>query len=178
MVKLSTENQPFAVTLLTADTHFPDGYLDSSCPFLHGSQYLSSYSCASTMLNNFLYWLKQQDFYKDTVVVITGDHLTMQDKVFDFFPYENRYIYNTFINSPIKAPTKLRQATSFDVFPTILASIGVEIEGNRLGLGSNLYSEVPTVLETLGKEEFIKETQAMSLYYNQNIIRLNKEAKK
>ena len=169
--KLASEDKPFAVTLLTADTHFPDGYLDQSCPFLHDNQYLSSYSCASTMLNNFLNWLKQQDFYKDTVVVITGDHLTMQDKFFDFFPYENRYIYNTFINSSIKAPTKIRKATSFDIFPTIIASLGVEIENNRLGLGTNLYSEAPTVLETLGKEEFQKETRAMSNYYNQKIAR-------
>lgn len=40
-----------------------------------------------------------------------------------------------------------------DDFPTTLAALGVQIEGDRLGLGTNLFSEVPTLLEKYGMEE-------------------------
>ena len=38
--------------------------------------------------------------------------------------------------------------------PTTLAAMGVEIEGDRLGLGTNLYGTKDTLLETYGMEEF------------------------
>ena len=40
-----------------------------------------------------------------------------------------------------------------DNFPTTLASLGVEISGNRLGLGTNLFSSEETLIETYGKEQ-------------------------
>jgi phosphoglycerol transferase len=40
-----------------------------------------------------------------------------------------------------------------DNFPTALASLGVEIKGDRLGLGTNLYSDTQTLTEELGCEE-------------------------
>ena len=36
------------------------------------------------------------------------------------------------------------------MFPTMLASIGVKIEGERLGLGTNLFSDKPTIMEENG----------------------------
>ncbi len=174
---LAKENKPFAYTMLTVDTHFPEGYLDESCQSNHSSQYLSTYACASTMLSEFINWLKDQDFYKDTVVVITGDHLTMQDKMFQGMRYENRYIYNAIVNSSVKAESEIRQGSSFDVFPTILASMGVKIDGDRLGLGTNLYSSKPTLIDEMGLEKFKKETAAISRYYIDNIVNLPKESK-
>lgn len=175
--KLAKQNKPFAYTMLTVDTHFPEGYLDESCPNKYSNPYLSSYACASTMLSDFIDWLKAQRFYKDTVVVITGDHLTMQDTMFKGISYNNRYIYNTIINSSIKPETEIRQGSSFDVFPTILASMGVKINGDRLGLGTNLYSDKPTLIDELGLETFKKETRALSNYYIENIAKSPKEGK-
>lgn len=37
-----------------------------------------------------------------------------------------------------------------DLFPTMLASLGVQIEGNRLGLGTNLFSDKKTLMKELG----------------------------
>lgn len=36
------------------------------------------------------------------------------------------------------------------MFPTILSTLGVEIEGDRLGLGTNLYSNKKTIIEEQG----------------------------
>ena len=62
-----------------------------------------------------------------------------------------RTIYNVFINSALEANNTVnRTFTSFDLFPTILASMGVSIDGDRLGLGTNLFSNRLTLSEELG----------------------------
>lgn len=60
------------------------------------------------------------------------------------------------INSDTKAiKTEYRDYTTLDFFPTILASMGCTIDGNRLGLGTNLFSSALTLSELLGREEFL-----------------------
>ena len=39
-----------------------------------------------------------------------------------------------------------------DMFPTTLAAMGVQIEGDRLGLGTNLFSKRATLAEEIGYE--------------------------
>ena len=66
-----------------------------------------------------------------------------------------RHIYDCFINSPIKPlKEKNRDFTLYDIFPTILASLGCKIQGDRIALGTNLFSEKPTLYEELGEEVF------------------------
>ena len=47
---------------------------------------------------------------------------------------------------------KNREFTTLDMFPTTLAAIGCKIEGNRLGLGTNLFSSERTLSEQLGMD--------------------------
>ena len=83
--------------------------------------------------------------------------------------YANRRIYNAIINSAIEAKnTKNRKFTSLDFYPTTLASMGVKIEGNQLGLGVNLFSDKPTLLEKY--ENFNEELSKKSTFYNNKIL--------
>ena len=64
-----------------------------------------------------------------------------------------RKVYTAFINAPKEPEIKAkRDYTTFDDFPTTLASMGVKIEGDRLGLGTNLFSDVETLSEKYGRE--------------------------
>ncbi|MBQ6898056.1 MAG: LTA synthase family protein, partial [Clostridia bacterium] len=58
----------------------------------------------------------------------------------------------------------------FDMFPTILASIGCEIEGDRLGIGTNLFSDRDTVFEEFGVDYVNDELVKRSNFYNFNIL--------
>ena len=61
----------------------------------------------------------------------------------DIGDYKRR-IYNCFINLPdglMIGETTNREFSILDMVPTILASIGADIEGDRLALGTNLFSE-------------------------------------
>ena len=116
--------------------------------------------------------IKRQDFYEDTVIVIVGDHLSMQNEFFEDVISYDRVVYNTFINTGInEVNSKSRIASTMDLYPTTLVALGVEISGNRLGLGTNLFSNKKTLLEELGSELFNKELDRRSNFYNQELLK-------
>lgn len=57
-----------------------------------------------------------------------------------------------------------------DIFPTILESLGATIQGSRLGLGTSLYSETPTLIELLGYDELNRQMSYTSKFYNEVIM--------
>lgn len=169
--ELASLDKPFAVTIFTMDTHFKDGYLDSECDNVFEEQIDNVYACNSKMVNEFINWIKLQDFYENTTIVLIGDHLTMQSSMYsDHEDYERR-IYNAFINSSVDSiKSDNREFTNFDMYPTILASLGATIEGEKLGFGTNLFSNEKTLIEEIGFEKLEKELLKKSKYYKNKIV--------
>lgn len=153
ILALADEDQPFNFTMLTVDTHFEDGYVCPLCRDECGdNQYGNVMHCSSRQVTEFVAWLQQQDFYDNTTIVICGDHTTMDSNfcssVDDGFL---RRTYMTILNSAATCDsTEQRLYSTFDMFPTTLAAMGCQIEGDRLGLGVNLYSGQKTLLEQYG----------------------------
>lgn len=165
LTEISMTGQPFNFTMLTVDTHFEDGYYCEKCQPVTENQYANVYLCASHQLQEFLTWIQQQSFYPNTTIVLSGDHLTMDsDFCLNIDPSYERTVYNAFINPAVMpVQTKNRQFTTMDMFPSTLASMGVTIQGERLGLGTNLFSAEPTLaeqyeIETID-EELVKESK-------------------
>lgn len=161
--ELSSKDKPFNFTLLTSNTHVQDGYIDKSCKKKYKDAYSNSVYCNSKEINDFLRWVQKQDFYKDTVIVISGDHYTMQNHYFK--SKDKRRVYNLIINGPSTSRNHNREFSTLDMFPTTLGALGVEIEGNRLGLGTNLYSNEKTLMEKYGYKKFDRELAYRSKYY-------------
>lgn len=162
---LAKENKPFNLTLLTVDTHFPDGYVCRLCQNNYpDNQYANVYRCASRQVTDFVNWIKKQDFYENTTIVISGDHPTMDRDFCDHVPKSyQRKVYTVFLNSAAKRKDRnKREYSTFDYFPTTLAAMGVEIPGNRLGLGTDLFSGESTLTEKFGKKEEKKELEERS----------------
>lgn len=178
LTDLSKKDQPFNLTLLTVDTHFPGGYVCDLCPNKYESQYGNVWACASQQVGEFLAWIKEQDFYDNTTVVITGDHHTMDTEFYKGLDAKGsdgsgslRRVYNAFINPAVEPEKeKNRKFTTLDMFPSILASMGVGIEGNRLGLGTNLFSDKETLSEQYGYKYLFEELDKKSSFYNKNIL--------
>ncbi len=168
---ISQNAEPFNLTLLTADTHFTDGYLDKSCYKKFDKAYANSFYCSDNMVYQFIKWIQEQPFYENTTIILSGDHLTMQDDIYDGTNSNYvRTVYNAFINSRINfIENKNRVFTTFDMFPSTLAALGVKIEGDRLGLGTNLFSDKNTIPEEIGLDKFNNELQKYSSYYNEKI---------
>lgn len=167
ITELSKDKKPFVSLVSTMDTHFPDGYQDKRCPKKFKDKYLNSYYCSSLLIDDFISWAQYQPFYKDTVIVLVGDHLSMQKSTFAHINKDNRFAFNLIINSNKKNfYNEYRQFSSFDMFPTILSSIGADIKGNRLGLGTNLFSKEKTLIERLGYKKFSIEVEKSSNFYD------------
>lgn len=165
LLELSQQDTPFNLTMLTVDTHFEDGYVCEKCQDTFGdNQYANVMACSSKQVKEFVDWVQQQDFAADTAIVISGDHPTMDsDFCNDVDGKYERRVYTTYINSSAEKQTnEKRNYTTFDNFPTTLAAMGAEIDGNRLGLGTNLYSSQQTLTERFGKEKEEKELKKKS----------------
>ena len=166
--EISQKDQPFAFTMLTVDTHHIGGYFCEYCETEHEEQYENVMSCSSKQVQEFVEWLEQQPFYENTTIVITGDHLSM-DKGYFSRNVDEDYVrrnYNCFINSAVDTRfDENRQFSALDMFPTTLAALGCTIEGEYLGLGVNLFSGKPTLIEKLGYEKFDRQLTMSSDFY-------------
>ena len=170
--EIAQQEQPFNFTMLTVDTHAPDGYRCELCGDEYDSQYADVLACNSRQVAAFVDWVAQQPFYENTTVVLCGDHCSMNPDFFDNLPAAyQRTVYNAFLNAPL-APAKSaeRTFTTLDLFPTTLASLGVTIEGERLGLGTNLFSERETLAEEVGLSTLNRELAAKSTFYNRELL--------
>ena len=95
----------------------------------------------------------------------------MNNYSFNDIPDNNRTVFNTFINSNESTNnTNNRIFSTMDYFPTTIASLGATIEGDRLGLGTNLFSDKKTLTEEYGLEYVNTELNKNSKYYNNCII--------
>ena len=72
--------QPFNLTILTADTHFYDGYLCPDCEQTEDSQYSNVIRCSDKRVYSFVKWCETQEWYPNTTIILVGDHLTMDDE--------------------------------------------------------------------------------------------------
>lgn len=164
ILNIIKKEAPFSVLIQTNNTHY-------------GSK--KDFQQASVEVSAFIKWIQKQDFFKNTVVVVVGDHCNMNQGAFkkienDNFRYNGnikRKVYNVFIN-PTVLPKKMkhRKFSTLDMFPTILASLGASVPKDRLGLGTNLFSDTPTLLETYETEYIFRELNKKSPWYDRKLL--------
>lgn len=168
--KLGRSGELFNYTMLTVDTHNTEGYVCELCEEQYGQQYANVISCADRQIAEFVSWIKDQSWAQNTTVVLIGDHTSMVTDFWDDIGNYSRRTYNCFLNLPDGLNverTKNREFDTLDYFPTILASLGAKIEGERVGLGTNLFSERQTLTEELGGS-YAQEVSKYSVYYVEN----------
>lgn len=176
LTRLSNTGKPFHFVMETADTHAPEGYLSQYAEKKFPDQYSNTIYYSQKEAVKFIRWIQQQPFYDNTTVVIIGDHQTMASCVSEKVKDYQRTCFNLILNPPEKLqnlPDSYfvnRKWAVFDMFPTLLACLDVDIKGNRLGIGTNLFSGEKTIFEEYGVEETNKEINRRSNFYNMNIL--------
>lgn len=170
LTMLARSGQPFNFNMLTVDTHHVDGYVCPLCRDDYDSVTANVVACADRQIADFIRWCSQQDFYEDSVIVITGDHPRMDTNLVDGLDYYDRTVYNCFLNcaAPDPGRTVNREFTTVDLFPTILSALGFTFEGDQLGFGVDLFSPSDTLSEVMGfqalDEEFGKYSPFVEEY--------------
>lgn len=181
LTRLYETGKPFDFIMETADTHFPNGYVGKNTPTPRKSQYANVIAYSASEVTKFVRWIQEQPFYENTTVILIGDHLSMDTRFFANF--DESYLRTTFNVILNPAPSvgdipeeRLRNRwwANFDMFPTTMAAIGVKIDGDKLGLGTNLFSGKQTLFEENGGEEgWISANEKLefgSPFYKKNIL--------
>jgi phosphoglycerol transferase len=185
LTKLSESGKPFHFVMETADTHAPNGYLSVNAEKKFDSQYANCVYYSQAEVVKFVRWIQEQDFYENTTIVLIGDHLSMAE---DFCtPINQAGYYRTCFNLFINPPKELcdidesrlhnRSWAVFDMFPTLVACLGIEFDGDRLGIGTNLFSDEQTLFERDGIEFVNEELENRSLFYNETILNISTKNK-
>lgn len=174
LTDLSSKSEPFNFTMLTVDTHFSYGYYCDLCRDEFSLQYSDVIACSSRQIASFISWIQQQDFYNNTTIVICGDHCTMDSayvKAQKMEDYDRR-MYFTIVNPDpsVSYTNTYRKFTSLDIYPTTLAAMGVTIPGDRLGLGTNLFSDTSTLAEIYGMDDLNTELLKDSKFYRSQLL--------
>lgn len=168
---ISKNDKPFNLQLITVDTHFFDGFISDYSEKSFKNQYENAYATTSKLIADFVSWVEKQPFYENTTIVIIGDHLTMQSKFINNKMFKDRSIYCCIINSYNKNTiSNNRLFTSLDTYPTVVSAIGGKIDGDKLGLGVNLFSNRKTLIEEYGIKKLDKELQKKSEFYEEKIL--------
>ena len=84
----------------------------------------------------------------------------------------DRRTYVNVINSDKKYTGDARTYTTMDMFPTTLSALGCGIEGDRLGLGTDLFSNTKTLAEEFGCSALDYQLKLNSKFYNKKYFEL------
>lgn len=170
LTQINILGEPFNYSLLTVDTHFPEGYMCDHCERNYPSPVENVLDCVDKQIFEFVEWCKQQPFYDNTIIVIVGDHQRMDSWLMDGVAESERMIYNCIINCDKTSELgfKNRTITTMDMFPTIMAAMGFNWTGDRLGLGTNLFSSTKTLAEIMTFDTLNAELVKTSNFYEEN----------
>lgn len=172
----SGSDEPFHLFISTIDTHFSgyrynagNGYEGSIRT--HRTAAENAYATTSREVGAFVAWLKEQPFYKDTTVVLVGDHTNMLAGICGDVEADARGRYNLILNSAVTTENvKNRAFTALDFYPTMLSAMGFQIVGGQLGLGVDLFSDRQTLAERYGMTVLNTELEKKSDFYIDRII--------
>ena len=172
-------NFPFSMTVTTIDTHFPRGFLDKRCKIRpanssEGAYYAAVLGCTSKRIGEFVKWIQRKPFGNNTEIVIAGDHLFMTKSPFMVLKHSDRRFINIYINPKNTSEKTSRRYTSFDSAPTVLETMGFNIEGHRLGFGASLLSEEKTLAETMKERKLVHLLRELSGSIEYNNLFQNK----
>lgn len=140
-------DKPFMLTLFSLDTHGPNFFKDPSCPVVFNDE-RDAFLCTDKIVADFISWFKTTPYYKNTTIVILGDHL-MPYALNNKTP-KKRGTYNAFLNldNSLKLDTTKTYST-YDFAPTILESLNIKLDNRAFGLGRSLFAKEPTLVEQL-----------------------------
>ncbi|SDP58420.1 sulfatase-like hydrolase/transferase [Desulforhopalus singaporensis] len=149
-LKLSANNENFALTTLTLDTHHPKGHRSASCETDSYGNFdnslLDAVKCSDRMVANFIQKILNSSFAQNTIIVLQSDHFGMRSIASDFLKGQDRRNLLIIIDPEKYKNKKIDVAgTTLDIGSTILSVLGIE---GQIGLGRNLFDESATTEKT------------------------------
>ena len=168
----TAKKDPFALFMLTLDTHHPKGHLSASCANQHyadgGNEILNAVHCSDKLISEFVDYIQKSELNKNTLIVIGSDHLSMRNTATHLLNKGDRK--NMLIMIPPglqKGRVVSTKSTVLDVSATILPLLGFESES--LGFGRNILNQDNFKLVELYKDfnKYLNSTSTLvSSFWN------------
>ena len=154
----------FNLTLLTLDTHPPIGYPSKSCAQNNRDSFENVVMCTSDNLAKLIQHIKQKGYLSNLRVVIIGDHLAMQNPAYKKLQsLPKRTIFNYWLADD-KVIKNREEIIHFDIAPSILDFIGINVIGSKYGLGYSGFSQ-----EKIKINEYrVNEFNNRRIFYNED----------
>ncbi len=166
-LNLSEKNKPFNLLILTSNSNFSNkvkkpNNLKNKKNKNKNKKVENYFLNTSDEMNNFVEWIKKQNCYKNTTIVICENFLDKN---------KNKISLVEFINSRVEPQNKKKAFSNLDIFPSVISSLGAKIKNEKLGLGVNLFSNEQTLLEKYGEEYINNEFKKMNYFYDINCFK-------
>lgn len=166
--RLSREGKPFGLFMITLTTHPPSGYKSKSCqrlaPYMMPGEsssdpMLDAVHCSDTEVASFVRRI-EAEHNPDVMVVVGSDHLQMLSSIAPVLQKNAVARQNLwFARAPWLQPEVLtRSSATFDIAPTVLGLLGLDMPA--LGLGRDLRSSAPTLIEKLGQDRLFRDLRS------------------
>lgn len=155
---ISSQKEPFALFILTADTHGPSGHQTPECQnikYKNGEiQMLNAVKCADFLIDKFLSKIMAVETEHNVVFVLGSDHLQMNnDTSFILSEHESTRTNLFMIIEKGKNPRIVsRPSSTLDIAPTLMSVMGWDV--SNFALGRNLLGAELTLVEKYGEEDF------------------------
>lgn len=168
MAALERLGTPFSLTLLTVDTHAPNGYPTPACKGRHYREgparaaavpLLDAVHCADRLLGAFVEELLARND-PNLVVVLVSDHLQPKANGAEAWMPARLARDNLFLvwRHGMEGHRVDRPASTFDAYPTLAELLGMDLPA--AGLGRSLQRPAPTLTEALGQTGFFARIQS------------------
>lgn len=164
-ISLSQAGKPFYLSALTLGTHGPEGTIAKECKTLSfpeqikDSSYLKSIYCGDYLVSNFIKKIMSSPYFKDTILVVTSDHVTFIRNHLDSILSKTERTNNVLIFEDGVHPQTLKvPSTTIDTAATLVDLLKID---SKLGFGTSLLDPARPE-QTLDDKEMM--LQASSLW--------------
>ncbi|ECN3629581.1 phosphatidylglycerol--membrane-oligosaccharide glycerophosphotransferase, partial [Salmonella enterica subsp. enterica serovar Enteritidis] len=141
---LSRSGQRFSLFTLTVDTHHPDGFISRTCNRKRydydgkPNQSFSAVSCSQENIAEFINKIKASPWFKDTVIVVSSDHLAMNNTAWKYLNKQDRNnLFFILRGDKPQQETLAVKRNTMDNGATVLDILGGD---NFIGLGRSSLS--------------------------------------
>ncbi|WP_325892033.1 sulfatase-like hydrolase/transferase [Grimontia sp. NTOU-MAR1] len=163
----------FGYFIATIDSHFPDGYVSSTCSTNEYSvdvpPIVKAASCSSSLIANFISEIRSEARFDDTIIVVASDHFGMGTAAKALWETEQRRQL-FFINYPqgTEVSNNENSGSQLDIASTVMSTLGFN---EKIGLGVDLQKDVPSLAQDKNIEVVLQNNKAlfMSLWDFPNI---------
>ncbi|MEE9339355.1 MAG: sulfatase-like hydrolase/transferase [Methylococcaceae bacterium] len=137
---LASKQNPFALFLLTLDTHAP-GFPDPACTnrylSIQDNRMLDAVLCSSQLIKKYIIDIRNSPYSNNTVIVVMSDHLAHKNPA-DYLLKQSQRKLMFMINMPSGNNLDVKNSgTHYDIGPTVLSAIGFD-NCQAFGFGHNM----------------------------------------